>query len=406
MTLSAKPRIEIVDALRGFALLGIIIAHMNNQYFAGFPAPGHNLSVKNSFDNVLENISGIFIVGKFFTIFSFLFGLSFGIQMLNAQEKNKPFIGRFAWRLVLLGLIGLLHQVHYRGDILTIYTVLGFFLLLFYRASPRWLLFWSFFFILNMPGLIFQVVNYIQSMHASGNRSGPDFAQMGRAATAYYDHVKSGDYLWLAKTNIEKEFQGKLMFQLFSGRLFITMGLFVLGLYAAKRRIFENLQLHVKGFKKWLWISLSISVACVLIYVLLGDKLNGPPSGLSVALGSILGWFDPALSMVYVSLIVIICQKPRAAKRFMGLVPVGRMGLTTYLVQTAFGLLFLYGYGFNQMDVVGNSVTFAAGILFFIIQVYLSRWWMERFYYGPFEWFWRSATLMKRQAFSKRGVGG
>ena len=87
--ITVNPRIDIVDALRGFALFGIILAHFNNQYFAGFPPPGHEaMSIKNSVDPILQGIADIFIFGKFFTIFSFLFGLSFGIQLLNAKEKK------------------------------------------------------------------------------------------------------------------------------------------------------------------------------------------------------------------------------------------------------------------------------------------------------------------------------
>lgn len=160
----AKPRIEIVDALRGFALFGIILAHFNNQYFAGFPPPGHEtMQIKNAADQVLQTIADAFVFGKFFTIFSFLFGLSFGIQLLNAKEKNKPFVGRFAWRLLILMLIAFIHHMHYRGDILIIYAILGFFLLLFYKASNRWLLIWAFIFMLNTPAFIFNTISYIQA---------------------------------------------------------------------------------------------------------------------------------------------------------------------------------------------------------------------------------------------------
>src|SRR4051794_8873386 len=120
--ITEKKRIGIVDALRGFALFGIIIAHMNNQYYAGMPPPGHDtMAIKTGFDSALQMIHDIFFVGKFYTIFSFLFGLSFGIQLLNAKAKNQPFVGRFAWRLVILFIIGFLNHIHYRGDILVIY---------------------------------------------------------------------------------------------------------------------------------------------------------------------------------------------------------------------------------------------------------------------------------------------
>lgn len=405
-----KKRITIVDALRGFALFGIIIAHMNNQYYAGMPPPGHEaMSIKNGFDNFLQVFHDILIFGKFYTIFSFLFGLSFGIQLLNALAKNKPFLGRFAWRLVVLLLIGFLNHVHYRGDILVIYAVLGFFLLLFYKAGNKVLLFWSFFFILNMPGFIFKTVMYVNSLNKSavaqsqpmGLPEGFDMKKIQAEATAYYNMVKQGDYSGIAKTNIIKEFQNKLFFQLFTGRLFVTMGLFILGLYVARKRIFENMPLHIQGIKKWLWISLAISLQAVLLYGLFGEKLFAT-GGIAGLLVSFLGdAFSPALSMVYAACFILLFQKEKWQNKLSVLIPMGRMGLTTYLTQTLFGVLIFYGYGLNMLDVIGNTVTYTTGIIIFIAQVYFSRWWLSKYYYGPFEWIWRSLTYFKAQPMIK-----
>jgi len=410
--ITVNPRIDIVDALRGFALFGIILAHFNNQYFAGFPPPGHEaMSIKNSVDPILQGIADIFIFGKFFTIFSFLFGLSFGIQLLNAKEKNKPFLGRFAWRLVILFLIAFIHHIHYRGDILIIYAVLGFFLLLFLKAGNKWLLVWAFFFILNGPTAIVNTVNYIKTKSkppteqvVQGPPPGVDFKKMGEDATVYFGKIKEGDYPWIIKTNISKEFKNKLDFQLFSGRLFVTMGLFILGFYIARRRIFENIAPHIKGIKKWLWISLALCVTSVACFLLLNlQTFFNTPDTLPRLIGiSLINTFDPALSMVYAAGFILLYQKVNWQKKLSGLAPMGRMGLTTYLTQTVFGLLFFYGYGFNQMDEVGNSIIFTVAIAFFILQIYIGKWWMKHYYYGPLEWFWRSLTWFKWQPFKKK----
>ena len=401
-----KKRIIIVDALRGFALFGIIMAHMNNQYYAGWPPPGHEtMAIKNSFDNFLQTFHDILVFGKFYTIFSFLFGLSFGIQLLNARAKKQPFAGRFAWRLVVLFGIGFINHLHYRGDILVIYAVLGFFLLLFYKVGNKALLFWSFFFILNIPGLAFRTANYINSLNkpaVAQNQppalpAGLDIKKMEQDAISYFAMVKNGDYTGIVQTNLTKEFQNKLGFQIFSGRLFVTMGLFILGLYVAKKRIFEHLSLHIKGIKKWLWISLAISLFAVLLYALFGEKLFAP-GGLIGLLGSFLGEvFSPALSMVYVACFILLFQKEKWQNWLSGLVPMGKMGLTTYLTQTVLGVLIFYGYGLNLMDVIGNSISFAIGIIIFITQIYFSKWWLKNYYYGPFEWLWRSLTYFKAQ---------
>lgn len=406
-----KSRIDIVDALRGFALFGIVIAHMNNQYYAGYPPPGHeSMSVKNGFDEVLDQLSGIFIVGKFYTIFSFLFGLSFGIQLMNAQERNRPFIGRFAWRLLVLFGIALLHQMHYRGDILTIYATLGFFLLIFNSASTKWLLIWAFIFLLNIPGVLYQLFELTRNANVAelaSEEPSPGYERLKNDATAYYNHVKAGDYRWIIKENILHEFDNKFLFQLFSGRLFITIGLFLLGLYMARIRLFEQLTQYRQAIRTWTWVSVIAVIVAVAVYFLVGlNNVTGTPQSIVQVLGLVFtGMFDPALSMIYVALFLSFTRSEAGMRRVGGLASLGRMGLTTYLVQTIFGLLLFYGYGLNMLDEIGNSISFPIGLAILLAQMFISKWWMKRYYYGPFEWFWRSATYLKWQPFRKKNSG-
>ncbi len=138
--LQQESRIKIIDILRGFALLGIIIVHFTEQYYAGQAPEVHSkMLTKNLGDEITLGLIGILVQGKFFMIFSFLFGLSFFIQF-DKSDGSGPFALRFAWRLIVLFLIGMLHHLHYRGDILTIYAVLGFALLLVYKLPDKALL--------------------------------------------------------------------------------------------------------------------------------------------------------------------------------------------------------------------------------------------------------------------------
>ncbi len=119
-------RIDAVDALRGFALAGIVFAHMIEQFLAA-PRPAEGWLVEpNLADHLVNAFNGIFIMGKFFSIFAVLFGMSFAIMMGNAAAKGRSFSGRFVWRLAILLLFGFLHSLLYRGDILTVYVAVGF----------------------------------------------------------------------------------------------------------------------------------------------------------------------------------------------------------------------------------------------------------------------------------------
>ena len=152
-------RITSIDAFRGFALAGIAIAHMVEQYVAA-QAPESLGAAMNATipDQIVQMFIEIFVRGKFFAMFAFLFGVSFFIQMDNAARKGINFQSRFLWRVALLFLIGYLHSLFYRGDILTIFAMLGVLLVFFYRVPtriclaiaavivfglPRFLLFWQ-----------------------------------------------------------------------------------------------------------------------------------------------------------------------------------------------------------------------------------------------------------------------
>jgi uncharacterized protein len=157
--LPANTRILSVDALRGIALFGILLAHMIFWYSGG-PLP------EQFYQSYMDPLSGIsiglyvlFINSKFFAIFSFLFGLSFYIQINSLSKNNQSPALRFAWRLSLLGIIGLIHHAIWRADILTIYVPLGFILLMMRNLSDRALLVTGVIMILNLPTKLIEMAS-------------------------------------------------------------------------------------------------------------------------------------------------------------------------------------------------------------------------------------------------------
>lgn len=113
-------RIAVIDALRGFALVGIIIAHFSGQFLAGpTPPSAGTMNLFSPLDFALSELCTYLTFGKFFTIFSFLFGLSFAIQMDSAAKNGRAFAGITLWRLVLLFAIGFVHSQFYSGNSIT-----------------------------------------------------------------------------------------------------------------------------------------------------------------------------------------------------------------------------------------------------------------------------------------------
>lgn len=383
-------RIEVIDVLRGFTLLGIILVHFTEQYYAGQPPKVHeNYGAHNLADMIVLGFIGIFISGKFFMIFSFLFGMSFFIQ-LDKSDDSPAFLFRFAWRLIVLFIIGLVHHLHYRGDILTIYAVLGFGLLLCYKLPDKFLLVLALLLVVDTPAILQRTFDILLSNSASPFPIGDE-----KELEIYYSTLKSGSYLDMLRANFY-EFKSKFDFQILSGRLYITMGLFLLGLYAGRKKVFENIPFFKKLIRLGLWMLLGCVVfAGLLALIIFVAKVEMSQAVQFLLGGTVYDVFNIALAAIYVGLIVTAFQREKWHRRLMNFYEVGRMGLTSYLMQALIGTWLLFSYGLALLGNFGASVWAAISLMVFILQIIFSKWWLGRFQYGPVEWLWRSLTYFK-----------
>jgi uncharacterized protein len=400
-TTPTQQRIEIIDVLRGFTLLGIIIVHFAEQYYAGMHPESHpNFTSKFLGDDIMMGFIGIFISGKFFMIFSFLFGLSFFLQ-LSKSDSSIKFVGKFFWRLLILLAIGFVHHLHYRGDILTIYAMLGVGLLLCYKLPDKFLLIVALVLTINLPSVVVRGGQALNPPPQTENQN--PFAGNNDDNEKYYTTVKEGSYIEIVQANFH-ELEFKYRFQVDSGRIYITMGLFLLGLYAGRKRIFENWRENLPLFKKFLKRSLWTILGLILFAAAFFGgaelmKIKIPEAIQWMAGGLVFDAFNLALATIYVATIVLLFQKEKWKTRLMQFYAVGRMGLTTYLMQTFFGVLLFFGIGFGLLGEIGALASVGIGLVIFMGQIYFSKWWLARFRFGPVEWLWRSATYLKVQEF-------
>ena len=388
-------RIEVIDVLRGFTLLGIALVHFPEQYYAGM-IPEKYHAVNSIADNIVQGFVGLLISGKFFMIFSFLFGLSFFLQ-LNKSDGSAQFLLRFTWRLIVLFLIGFVHHLHYRGDILTIYAMLGVGLLICYRLPDKILLIVALALVFDLPAMVTRAIDVINPAIEQTSFMNQDQKKL----ETYYETVKSGTYASILKANLH-EFKGKYEFQVFSGRIYVTMGLFLLGLYAGRKSIFEN----VGFFRKLIRYSLWSMLGCILFAVSVfgGLELAGikTPQPLQWLVGgTVMDVFNAALASIYVGLVVTLFQKDKWKSRLMNFYEVGRMGLTIYLMQALFGIFVFFSIGFGLLGDIGAAMSAVIGLVVFFFQIIFSKWWLKRFQYGPVEWLWRSLTYLKIQPLRK-----
>jgi uncharacterized protein len=395
-SLKSSARIETIDILRGFTLFGIIIIHMTEQYYAGMLPEGITTTPTLA-DKITGGVTALLIMGKFYMIFSFLFGLSFYIQF---SKTDSSFLVRFAWRLAILGIIGLLHHLHYRGDILTIYAFLGFFLLIFNRLSDQALFVTGLLLTLNLPTIIFRA--YAVAVNYDLNSL---FNSDPAALKQYYETVKHGTYLEIIRANF-LDFNSKVIFQIWSGRLFITLGLFLLGIYAGRKKFFENLSTYTTHLEKAIKYALLAMLGFIIIAAafFVGAAVLKIPLSNSVNMlvgGTLFDFFNTALAIIYVAAIILLVKNKKWEKILSPLYPVGRMGLTTYLMQSLFGTLIFFSYGLGLLADIGAGLCVILAIGLFGIQILFAKFWFRYFQYGPVEWLWRSLTLLKVQPLTK-----
>ncbi len=409
----SSDRIQLADALRGFALAGICLVHFMEQYLGDMPPPGMEAYARHSaLDGLIDVLGFALIRGKGFALFSFMFGLSFALQMIRAAKRDPEadFRPRFAWRLIVLLLIALPHAMIYQGDILSVYALLGLPLVLFYRVPDRWVVIIAFILVLGTPRIMLQL-----AAPRVPERSAIEQKTQEQRATHHYQALKNGPVSEVIRVHTLEGLWLKMSFQFGTfARGYQTFAYFLLGLWVGRRRIFENTDEHLylirKVYKRCGWLTLGIPVAVVVLAIagslLAGNAKGSPASPIDRGWGTVIGLslydsWNFIMTLFIIAAFIMLWRKPKWQSRLMFFAPAGRMALTNYVLQSIMGGLFFHCYGLALLGDVGNSFSLPLGIAVFALQGWGSKAWLARFHYGPLEWIWRWMTWLKRPPFVK-----
>lgn len=385
-------RIELLDVLRGLAVGGILIGNM--QWFSGYGMMPPVLAEQPSLsDQVVTFLVHFLVEGKFYSIFSFLFGFGFAMQIARATERGDINASLFKRRLVWLLVIGLLHAyLLWAGDILSIYALMGFALLLFRNKSSESLLKWAFWL------MVVPIVTYILLFIAFVAFAPADIhARIAAGQLEGWNQtvatVRESTYLQIITDFNLKYVAGRYGSLIFQMRLPKILAMFLLGLYAYKKGVFQNPSEHRPFIRKVMIYGLTLgAVGNLAMAALAGSEAAFPPSlaGVAGVIGYAFG--VPALALGIIALIVMLWQSALPRRMFSVLAPVGRMALTNYLMQTVVCVTLFYGFGFGWFGTIGATEATLIALTIFAIQIVLSTVWLSFFAYGPMEWIWRQLT--------------
>ncbi len=364
-------RIQVIDSLRGFALLTIMLVHSANHFNA--PEVEKSLFYEGILNGYFKELMDLLIVGKSYLIFSLLFGLGFYLQIRRKLEKNQGYYSFFLKRLFVLGLIGFFLGLFYNGEILLFYSLFGIVLLPLSRLSTRINLLVAIFLIFQIPTWLFSEFDI-------------SLMPIGKEDQSMFVYGDQGTFKDLMEYNL---WEGRLLtwtYYFRVGRHYQMVGFFILGMLLSRIEFFQRIDKFGKILN---WSAGSTLIFGLLFYLL--NKIFIFDQNLTIYIRSIESAF---LAIGITCAFISSFLKFKSAFIFRALAHYGKNSLTNYFTQCIIGVVLFYGFGFGLYKSLGIILSSFLGLLVFVIQVGISQFWNERFLNGPLEWFWRATTSL------------
>ena len=385
-----RERIQALDVLRGVAVGGILLANVLVFFGMTFLSPERAAALSNTTaDHLALWLERVFVDGKFYSVFSLLFGIGFGVQLARGGDAALP---RFKRRLRILLGIGAIHAFFiWAGDILMLYALLGFTMPWFARKSDRALLRWSAI-LLAVPTALYLVALTAWTLSGAGAAQPSSGGGGGMPANIlpYFEAIGRGGF--------KDAFVGNLVF--LAGRwadLFATvrfpkvLGMFVLGLWTVRTGIALSPSEHRATLVRWSLLGWGLGLPANIVAAWAFEHSPYLPPSIGGLVGvAMQGIGVPMLALGYAATIGLLVVDGRRLLSVFA--PVGRMALTNYLMHSVICVTLSYGFGLGLWWRIGAAKAMAIAAAIIAVQIPLSAWWLSRIRFGPVEWIWRRLT--------------
>ena len=405
----AAEREKFMDVLRGFAILGIFIANLGSG-LSWYNESAHMTGpmLMEGWDHKMLFLHHMFIEGKFYSIFSLLFGWGIALQIKRGLAKDINPIPTIRRRLFFMLILGAVHLLIWNGDIVFFYAMLGFLLIPLRKFSNKTLLVTGAVLILT-PILFYwlkmeyPVLNYpAEKMNELGIKVTSNMLPI-KSQEDYMALMQHGSWWDQFKVNVGGVFF-RYGYLFFVSRIPKVVGMFLIGYVIGRTDFYKNIVQHKKLLYYLIGIGIVVGLPAnyYLAYYMAwhdgdyyGLKTNGLYQTIFYAVGVV------PLALLYVSVFMLSFQANTGRKILSVLAPVGKMAFSNYIMQSLIGNFVFLGAGLGYMGTVGPVYYTMFGILVFIGQIIISTIWLKYFNYGPLEWLWRSATYSKWQVMKK-----
>lgn len=378
-----SPRIEVVDALRGFAVIAIALVHSLEHFI--YPVyPEVSPSWLHALDEGVFQGTFALLAGKSYAIFALLFGFTFFIQTNNQKRRGGDFGYRFLWRLILLAGFATLNAAFFpAGDVLLLFTAVGLILFLTRNWRDRAILIAAIFFLLQPVEWYHYIATLIDPSHRI-----PEL-RVGQMYAEVAEYTKAGNFWEFIKCNVTLGQKASFLWAVDAGRYLQTAGLFLLGFYLGRKELFVTTERNLKFWTKALIIG---AISFAPLYVFKEMAMDGELYT-QKTIGTIFDmWQKLAFTFVLVSSFILLYQNERFNQMVSNLRCYGRMSLTNYITQSIFGALIFFPIGLHLAPYCGYSVSLLIGFGIVFIQLQFSKWWLSRHRQGPLEYIWHKWT--------------
>lgn len=380
------PRIEVVDALRGFAVMAILLVHSLEHFiFPVYPDPVNQPDWLNALDTGVFTVVFSLFAGKSYAIFALLFGFTFYIQFSNQKAQGKDFGYRFLWRLLLLVGFATINAAFFpAGDVLLLFSIVGIFLFLVRKWNSKTIL---------ITAIIF-LCQPIEWFHYIASLINPSYQLPDLGVGAMYSEVaeytKEGNFLKFLFGNITLGQKASLLWAVGAGRFLQTAGLFMIGYLLGRKKLFVSTEENTRFWVKALIIS---AVAFAPLYefkvLLSGNENLMVVNTVGVVLDM---WQKFAFTFVLVASFVLVSKNYSFRKLTSSLRLYGKMSLTNYITQSILGALIYFPFGLYLAPYCGYTASLLIGIALFLLQLQFCKWWLKSHKQGPLESIWHKLT--------------
>jgi uncharacterized protein len=379
---SQAPRLDVVDALRGFAIVSIMLLH-NIEHFDLYYVVPDAPAWLAALDKIVWEVAFFLFGGKSYAIFALLFGLTFHLQSQRRAQRGEDFRVRYGWRLLILFCFGMLNSMFFHGDILTIYAVIGLCLLPAARLRDASLLALAAILMLQPYEWLVLLEALRHPQQTIGDP--PSWLYFGRI-NAYL----TGESILRAWAgNLTNGKLAVLHWSWENGRIFQIAALFMLGMLAGRHRLFEAGAHAVRFWRRTLGLATLLFVPLYSARTLLPDSVASAAVRRPLAT-MLASWSN--LAFMLVACFVLLCQGGPLTRTARILAPLGRMSLTSYVTQSLLGSFLYYGFGLGLYQLTGASVCLLIGAALAALQCVFCAWWLKRHGQGPLERLWHRAT--------------